>query len=136
MIPAPFKIYADFECLLKEVASGVHNNGFSYTAKYQDDIPCSFTYKLVCVDDKYSKDIVLYTSKIEVFKFIQSIFKEYDYCKGVMEKHFNKNLVMSVDEEEFEKSCICWICGKLIQNSDNKVSDHCYITDKYRGAAH
>ena len=26
IIPAPFKIYADFECLLKEVDSGVHND--------------------------------------------------------------------------------------------------------------
>ena len=31
---------------------------------------------------------------------------------------------------------ICWICGKLIENRDNKVRDHCHITGKYRGAAH
>ena len=31
MIPCPFKIYADFECLLKEVDSGIHNDCFSYT---------------------------------------------------------------------------------------------------------
>ena len=59
MIPAPFKIYADFECLLKKVDIGINNNCFSYTAKYQDHIPCSFAYKLICVDDKYSKGIVL-----------------------------------------------------------------------------
>ena len=52
-----FKIYADFECLLKEVDSGIHNGCFSYTSKYQNHIPCSFAYKLVCVDDKYSKDV-------------------------------------------------------------------------------
>ena len=59
MTTAPYKIYADFECLLKEVDSGIHNDCFSYTVKYQDHIPCSFAYKLVCVDDKYSKDVVL-----------------------------------------------------------------------------
>ena len=75
MIPAPFKIYADFECLLKEVDIGVNNDYCSYTAKYQDHIPCSFAYKLVCVNDRYSKDIVLYRGKNAVFKFIQSIFK-------------------------------------------------------------
>ena len=75
--------------------------------------------------------------KNAVFKFIQSIFKEYDYCKVVMKKHFNKSLVMTVDEEEdFERSNICWICGKLIENGDNKVRDHCRITGKYRGASH
>ena len=33
MIPAPFKIYADFECLLKEVDPGIKNDCFSYTKK-------------------------------------------------------------------------------------------------------
>ena len=63
MIPAPFKIYADFECLLKNVDMGINNDCFSYTAKYQDHVPCSFAYKLVCVNDKFSKDVVLYRGK-------------------------------------------------------------------------
>ena len=50
-----------------------------------------------------------------------------------MKKHFNKNLVMTAEEnEEFERRNICWICGKLIENEDNKVRDHCHITGKYR----
>ena len=53
-----------------------------------------------------------------------------------MKKHFNKNLVMTaLENEAFERSSICWICGKLI-NLDEKVRDHCHITGKYRGAAH
>ena len=28
--------------------------------KYQDHVPCSFAYKVACVDDKFSKPIVLY----------------------------------------------------------------------------
>ena len=106
-ILVPFKIYADFECLLKNVHCGVHDC-FSYTSKYQDHIPCSFAYKLVCVNDKFSKDLVLYRGKNAVFKFIQCIFKEYDYCRKVMKKHFNKNLVMTAEQnEEFERSNIC-----------------------------
>ena len=81
-IPVPFKIYADFECLLKRCDVGVGNDFFSYTKKYQDHIPCSFAYKLVCVDNKFSKDVVLYRGKNAVFKFIQCIFKEYDYCRN------------------------------------------------------
>ena len=88
-ILVPFKIYADFECLLKCVDCGIDNDNFSYTRKYQDHIPCSFTYKVGCIDNKYSKDIVLYRGKDEVFKFIKSIFKEYGYCRKVMKKHFN-----------------------------------------------
>ena len=137
MISCPFKIYADFECLLKNVDSGIHNDCFSYTTKYQDHITCSLAYKLVCVDDKHSKNVVLYRRKNAVYKFIQSIFNEYSYCRPLMKKHFNKNLIMSAEEEEqFERSNICWICGKLIDIEDNKVRDHCHITGKYRGAAH
>ena len=62
-IHVPFKIYADFECLLKNVDGGVDNECFSYTKKYQDHIPCSFAYKVVCVDNKFSKDVVLYRGK-------------------------------------------------------------------------
>ena len=48
-------------------------------------------------------------------KFIMSTLKESDYCRSVMKKHFNKNLVMTaLENEEFERSNICWICGKLI----------------------
>ena len=57
-IPAPFKIYADFECMLKNVDSGINNDCFSYTSKYKDHVHC-FGYKLVCVNDEYSKDLVL-----------------------------------------------------------------------------
>ena len=65
------------------------------------------------------------------------ILKEYGYCRKVMKKHFNKNLAMSVEQsEKFERSNICWICGCLIENTDNKVRDHCHITSKCRGAAH
>ena len=62
-IPVPFKIYADFECLLKSIDVGIDNECFSYTKKYQDNIPCSFAYKGVCVDNNFSKDFVLYRGK-------------------------------------------------------------------------
>ena len=53
-----FKIYADFECNVKGVKSNDKNNA-SYTKKYQDHIPCSFAYKVVCIDDKFGKPVVL-----------------------------------------------------------------------------
>ena len=49
-IPVLFKVYADFECNLESVES---YEG-SYSEKYQDHIPCSFVYKLVCVYDKFT----------------------------------------------------------------------------------
>ena len=37
--------------------------------KYQDHIPCSFAYKLVCVDNRFSKQIVC-RGKNAAYKFI------------------------------------------------------------------
>ena len=42
-----------------------------------------------------------------------------------MNKHFNKNLIMSEEEHLFQQSNSCWICKKLIDNdgNDGKISD-------------
>ena len=74
-IPVPFKIYADFECLLKPRVMDVDNDCFSYTRKYQDHIPCSFAYKVVCINDKFSKDVVLYRGKMQGLNLL-SVFSK------------------------------------------------------------
>ena len=53
-----------------------------------------------------------------------------------MKKHFNKNLIMSEEENSFQQSNSCWICKKIINDDDEKVRDHCQITSKFRGATH
>ena len=58
----------------RKVKSSDKNNG-SYTEKYQDHIPCSFSYKVVCVDNKFSKDVVLYGRKNAAYKFIEAILR-------------------------------------------------------------
>ena len=131
-IPFPFKIYPGFECILKKVDSDIEcSSNSSYTRKYEEHIPCSFGYKVVCVDNKFGKKIALCREKDAVNKFIKSILNEYNYCRKVMRKHFNKNLIMSVEEEKrFVQSNICWICNKLFEVSDENVRDHCHISRK------
>ena len=125
-------MYADFECNL-----GVKSYEGSYTKKYQDHIPCSFAYKAVYIDDRFSEPIFVFSCENAAYEFIKVIFKEYEYCKKVMKKHFNKNLIMSEEEEHlFQQSNSCWICKKLIDNDDEKVRDHCHVTGKFRRAAH
>ena len=51
-----------------------------YTQKYQDHIPCSFSYKFVCVDDKFTKPVVVYRGENAGYKFIDGILKEFHYC--------------------------------------------------------
>ena len=90
--------------------------------KYQDYIPCSFAYKVVCVDDRFTKPIVVYRVKNAAYEFIKAILKEDKHCKKVINKHFNKNLIMSEEEQHvFQQSNSCWICKKLIDNDEEKV---------------
>ena len=129
----PFKIYIDFESNLKAVEI---YEGF-YSKKFQDHVPCSFACKVVCIDDKFTKPIVAFRGKNAAHEFVKVILNKYEYCKKVMKKHFNKNLIISEKEEEqFQSSNISWIFEKLIDFDDEKVRDHCHVTGKLRGAAH
>ena len=84
-LPVPFKIYADLECNLKdvEICEG------SYTKKHHDHVPSSYAFKVVCINDRFSKSIVVFRGKNAAYEFIRAILKEYEYCKKIMKEHFN-----------------------------------------------
>ena len=132
-LPVPFKIYADFECNLRnlEIYEG------SCTNKYYDHVPCSYAFKVVCNDNRFSKPVVVYRGENAAYGFFKAILEEYKYCKKVMKEHFNKNLIMSEEEEYLiQQSNRCWIYKKIINDDNERARDHCHITSKFRGAAH
>ena len=132
-VGVPFKIYADFESVLKRFQRNDRNNNTTYTEKYREYIPCSFVY----IDDRFSKPVNLYRGKNAVNKFIETVLTEMKYCKKIIKKHFNKNLVMSVeDETSFKSSNKCLICNKVFAAEDNEVIDCDHVTGKYGGSAH
>ena len=46
----PFKIYVNFECNLQDLLK---------SKKYHDHVPCSYTFKVVCIDNRFSKSFVV-----------------------------------------------------------------------------
>ena len=40
------------------------------------------------------------------------------------------------DEQRFQSSNKCLLCDKLFNAGENKVRDHCHVTEKYRDSAH
>ena len=53
------------------------------------------------------------------------MLEEFGYCKRVMKKHFNKNLILTEKAEQtFGSSNTCLIYEKLID--DEKTRDHWY----------
>ena len=83
-LPVPFKVYADFECNLRDVE--IYEG--SYTKKYHEHVPCSYAYKVVCIDDKFSKSTIIYRGENAAYKFIKAVLEEYKYCKKNNKKTF------------------------------------------------
>ena len=144
-LPVPFVIYSDFEAITKKVqgckqSEEMENekNKRSYTEAYQTHEDCGYGYKVVCCcREKYSKPIQMYQGENAVYKFIEKMLEEVEYCKAVIKKHFNKPLVMTEDDEQcFRTMDGCHICDEKYTDKDVHVRDHCHITGKFRGSAH
>ena len=135
---APFVIYADFEALLEKVDSCQPSDKKSYTEARQKHTDCGYGYKVVCCyDDEYSKPVQVYRGENAVYKFMENMLGEVNWCKQTMENHFNKPLKMTEEDEiKFHTSCRCHICGEHYKYKDIRVKDHCHITGKFRGSAH
>ena len=85
-----FKIYADFETLLKRVQNNDRSNT-SYTEKCQKHIPCSFAYKVVCVDHEFTKSVVLYRGKRPINRFIEKLLESMINAQKINNNNNNDN---------------------------------------------
>ena len=91
-------IYADFESILGSRDNRKQILNDSYTNKYQKHVACSYGYKLVCVDDKFSQPFKSYLDS--VYNFISSMIDESKNCSNVMKKYLRKELVMTKEDNE------------------------------------
>ena len=126
-LPVPFVIYADFEAITKKVQGCKQSEEIkkdkdrrSYTEGYQTHEDCGYGYKVVCCyDDKYCKHTRIYRGENAVYKFMEKMLEEVEYCKAVIKKRFNKPLVMTEDDEQHFKTMDgCHICGEKYTDKD------------------
>ena len=98
-ISVPFKIYADFECNLKKLNV--------MKVLIQKNIKTIFLVvlliKLFVLMINLLNQLLYIHVKIAAYEFIKAILEEYEYCKKIMKKHFNKNFIMT-EEDLFQKS--------------------------------
>ena len=98
-LPVPFVIYADFEAIAIKVQSCEQSeemkkerNKRSYTEAYQTDEDCGSAYKVICCNyDKYNKPIQTYRGENAVYKFMEKMLEEVEFCKAVIKKQFNNH---------------------------------------------
>ena len=58
------------------------------------------------------------------------------YCNQIINKHFNKKLKTTIeDEDDYKNSQDCCICYQRIIKDKDKVRYHYYVAGKYKGAA-
>ena len=74
-IKSPFKIYAVFESILMPEDNGKQNPEESLTNKYQKNIAYSHGYKLVCVDDRFSKPFRTYLGEDAAKNFVNNMIE-------------------------------------------------------------
>ena len=114
------------------------NDDKSYTEAYQTHKGCDYGYKVVCCyKDKYSKPIQTYWGENAIYKFMEKMLEEVEYCKSIFKKRFNKPLKITENDELcFKLMDGCHVCGKIYTDKDVRVTYHCHITGKFRGSAH
>ena len=122
-----FTIDADFESILGPEDNEKQNPEQFYINKYQKHIACSYSYKVACVNNHFSKPFKTYLGKYAVYNFINNMVEESKYCCDVMKKHFNKELAMTKkDNENFKNSAKCWIYDNDYVDIGVNVKDHCH----------
>ena len=63
--------------------------------KYHEHVPCSYAFKVACIDGRFSKPIVLYRGKNATYEFIkinQLSFIEVKMLLMNLSKQFLKNI--------------------------------------------
>ena len=155
MIKVPFVIYADFETINKKKYQcnycselfdnptkienhncNKKNNEIIKTKKYQELIPCGFSFYVHGIMDPEIKfPVELYRGPDAAKVFCEKIQECTREIYKII-KTWNKKIEMTEDQiKKFNSATECYICKKEM-NNDDKVRDHCHLTGKYRGPAH
>ena len=90
-------MYGGFECVL--ISTDKINFG-SNTKRHLGHTVCSHGYKLICVDERYSKPCKTYFVDDAIDTFLNDIMKESEFCSKPL-------VVFKKDHEGFKNSTKC-----------------------------
>ena len=138
-IRIPFTIYADLECLLEKMSTCQNDPNKSSTTKINKHTPSGYSIFTNCSFDESKNKISYYKRDDCVKKFCKDLR---EYSTKII-NYAKKKMISLIKEEKihYSKQKVCYICKKEFDNNYNnkkqqKVSDHCHYTGKYRGAPH
>ena len=109
---ASYAVYADFECILKKIATCVPNNKKSFTVKTEKHEPCGFSYVVVRSDGQTSGPYT-YRGEDAVYVFLRYLLnKEIEMREDMSNK---RPLVMTNEDwQKYRNAAECHICNKSL----------------------
>jgi len=145
--PTLFRVYADFECILKECEE---EDVDGKTIKTQKHIPCSVAWVLISDHPEVESRTMLYrptpSLDMSLEDVSEQVVDELILTLKELEKELfpfqmeNKPMILTEEEEAaFQATTDCYMCEESFhEDSENfkKVRDHNHATGEYRGAAH
>ena len=136
-IKIPFTIYADLECLLEKMSTGINNPNESSTTKINKHTPLGYSIFTHCSFDQTKNKLSYYRGKDCMKKFSKYLR---EHASKIINYEKKKMMPLTTEEKIYHnKQKICYICKKeydISNKKHHKVRDHCHYTGKYRGAAH
>jgi hypothetical protein len=105
-LKVPYVIYAYFESLQVPIQGPENDPEISSTIKTTKYIPCGFTYKVVGLTNKTSKQPVVYWGLDAADKFVEHMVKEQEEI-GQKFKHCEPIIMTGSDWQAFKKTSNC-----------------------------
>jgi hypothetical protein len=113
-LKVPFKVCAEFECILQKIQTCQPSDEASYTNAYQKHVPVSFAYHIKYCNGDY-KASVEYTGPDAPKVFFQNMKEEGLHIKQkYYDKVFPIKPLTETERKEFKTQKICHICGRSL----------------------
>ena len=94
---------------------------------------CNAYYVVSEIDDVVKSGYFSCFGIINIEWFVSEVIQIEKKMKFYFEKTKKDIIMTPEDEKDFMKSTVCWFCEQPVSLED-KVRDHCHLTDKYRAA--
>jgi hypothetical protein len=144
-LPAPFVIYADFECLLHKPTVEKEKSGTSLIVHQHE--PFGFAYVIHCLYPHHRNIISPFLNKplhttrtfigsSAVAVFLTWLWEEVKFLREIVIQHAKAYIPQAGDQERFHQATHCHICFHAFKKDEERVLDHDHFTGLYRGAAH
>ena len=133
---APCAVYADFECIIKKIATCEPNSKNSFTVKTEKHEPCGFSYVVVRSDGQ-TRGPYTYRGEDAVFVFLTWL---QNHEREMREDMANKKPLAMTNEDwqKYRNAVECHICSKSLYKDLYLDSMAVYDPDsgKYSGQSH